>query len=76
MPAGVGLAAWVRAHIKNWMTDEQDCIYVKAVADARLACGFSMKIEVECRSVAEAIEAAAAGADVIMLDNFDPSVSR
>jgi len=34
-----------------------------------------MKIEVECRSVEEAIEAATAGADVVMLDNFDPSVS-
>ena len=37
-------------------------------------CGFSSKIEVECRSLNEATEAAAAGADVVMLDNFNPEV--
>ena len=42
--------------------------------DARQACGFSLKIEVECRSVSEACEAAEAGADVVMLDNFQPQV--
>jgi len=41
-----------------------------AVATARLAAGFSMKIEVECQSEEEADEAIAAGADVVMLDNF------
>jgi nicotinate-nucleotide pyrophosphorylase (carboxylating) len=41
-----------------------------AVHDARDACGFSVKIEVECQSEEEANEAIAAGADVIMLDNF------
>ncbi|KAJ1427464.1 nicotinatenucleotide pyrophosphorylase putative [Ochromonadaceae sp. CCMP2298] len=41
-----------------------------AVKKARSAAGFSMKIEVECQSVAEALEAAAAGADIVMLDNF------
>jgi nicotinate-nucleotide pyrophosphorylase (carboxylating) len=44
----------------------------QCVRDARQVCGFCMKIEVECRSVSEACEAAAAGADVIMLDNFHP----
>jgi len=44
----------------------------QAVKDARQVCGFSCKIEVECRSVLEACEAAAAGADVVMLDNFHP----
>ncbi|KAL1924179.1 uncharacterized protein VTP21DRAFT_7214 [Calcarisporiella thermophila] len=43
----------------------------RAVQLARSAGGFSLKIEVECRSEAEADEAIAAGADVIMLDNFD-----
>lgn len=43
-----------------------------AVQKARSAAGFSMKIEVECQSVAEANEAAAAGADIVMLDNFNP----
>ncbi|KAI8968992.1 Quinolinate phosphoribosyl transferase [Mycotypha africana] len=42
----------------------------KAVENARKACGFSLKIEVECQSEQEADEAIAAGADIIMLDNF------
>lgn len=41
---------------------------------ARCVCGFSSKIEVECRSADEAREAARAGADIVMLDNFDPQV--
>eukprot|EP00123_Amoebidium_parasiticum_P018238 comp24143_c1_seq1/m.43908 comp24143_c1_seq1/g.43908 ORF comp24143_c1_seq1/g.43908 comp24143_c1_seq1/m.43908 type:complete len:314 (-) comp24143_c1_seq1:273-1214(-) len=41
-----------------------------AVKQARSVCGFSMKIEVECQSRAEAEEAIDAGADVVMLDNF------
>ena len=36
--------------------------------------GFSIKIEVECRSVQEAREAATAGCDIVMLDNFSPQV--
>jgi nicotinate-nucleotide pyrophosphorylase (carboxylating) len=44
----------------------------KAVLLARKAAGFSQKIEVECQSLEEAIEAAGAGADIVMLDNFDP----
>lgn len=44
-----------------------------AVKRAREVCGFSMKIEVECRTVDDAKAAAAAGAEVVMLDNFDPS---
>ncbi|AMD22664.1 HHL106Wp [Eremothecium sinecaudum] len=41
-----------------------------AVNDAKSVCGFSVKIEVECQSEAEADEAIEAGASVIMLDNF------
>lgn len=41
-----------------------------AVKNARNACGFAIKIEVECQSEEEANEAIKAGADVIMLDNF------
>ncbi|ANB12571.1 nicotinate-nucleotide diphosphorylase (carboxylating) [Sugiyamaella lignohabitans] len=41
-----------------------------AVKSARAVAGFAMKIEVECQSETEADEAIAAGADVIMLDNF------
>ena len=43
-----------------------------AVELTRSACGFSCKIEVECRSEADAVEAATAGADCVMLDNFTP----
>ena len=42
----------------------------KAVAAARAAAGFSVKIEVECQSEVDAEEAIIAGADVVMLDNF------
>jgi len=41
-----------------------------AVHKARQAAGFSAKIEVECQSVEEALEACAAGAEIVMLDNF------
>jgi len=44
----------------------------KAVKLARSAAGFSQKIEVECQSLEEAVEAATAGADIVMLDNFKP----
>ncbi|KAM9363271.1 nicotinate-nucleotide pyrophosphorylase [carboxylating]-like [Symphorus nematophorus] len=44
----------------------------QAVKAARSVCGFSSKIEVECRSAEEGREAAGAGADIIMLDNFQP----
>ncbi|XP_077574188.1 nicotinate-nucleotide pyrophosphorylase [carboxylating]-like [Stigmatopora nigra] len=44
----------------------------EAVKAARAVCGFSSKIEVECRSIEEAVEAAKAGADIVMLDNFQP----
>lgn len=42
----------------------------KAVKAAKAAGGFSLKIEVEVQSEAEADEAIAAGADIVMLDNF------
>ncbi|XP_006813518.1 nicotinate-nucleotide pyrophosphorylase [carboxylating]-like [Saccoglossus kowalevskii] len=44
----------------------------QAVKDAKKVGGFSTKIEVECRSVSEATEAATAGCDIVMLDNFTP----
>eukprot|EP01132_Coremiostelium_polycephalum_P005707 gene5707-7101_t len=43
------------------------------VNKARSVAGFSLKIEVECRSMEEAVEAIESGADVVMLDNFNPS---
>ena len=45
----------------------------ESVRRARVACGFSTKIEVECTSEQDAIEAGEAGADVIMLDNYQGS---
>lgn len=44
-----------------------------AVKLAKKAAGFSQKIEVECQSLEEAQEAANAGADIVMLDNFEPT---
>ena len=44
----------------------------QAVEKAKKVAGFSIKIEVECRSLSEARQAAGAGADIVMLDNFDP----
>ncbi|KJZ75221.1 hypothetical protein HIM_05415 [Hirsutella minnesotensis 3608] len=41
-----------------------------AVAAANSVAGFALKVEVEVQSEAEADEAIAAGADVVMLDNF------
>jgi len=43
-----------------------------AVKLAKRATGFSVKIEVECQSYEEAVEAAETGADIVMLDNFPP----
>ena len=34
--------------------------------------GFTVKIEVECRSCQDAMEALSAGADIVMLDNAEP----
>ncbi|KAJ1667226.1 nicotinate-nucleotide diphosphorylase (carboxylating) [Coemansia sp. RSA 1813] len=45
-----------------------------AVEKARSVAGFSIKIEVECQSEEEALEAIAAGADIVMLDNFAPEL--
>ena len=39
----------------------------QAVKNAKKAAGFSQKIEVECQSLEEAIEASEAGADVSLL---------
>ncbi|KAJ8312105.1 hypothetical protein KUTeg_009478, partial [Tegillarca granosa] len=44
----------------------------QAVKDAKVVGGFSTKIEVECRSLEDALEAAEAGCDIVMFDNFTP----
>ena len=48
----------------------------KAVEKARKVAGFSLKIEVECRNLAEARDACRSGADVTMLDNFSPAALK
>ncbi|MGQ9624864.1 MAG: carboxylating nicotinate-nucleotide diphosphorylase [Candidatus Bathycorpusculaceae bacterium] len=45
----------------------------KAVKKAKEGCSFSKKIEVEVTRLEEALAAARAGADIIMLDNFSPN---
>ncbi|KAJ4300684.1 nicotinate-nucleotide diphosphorylase (carboxylating) [Kalmusia sp. IMI 367209] len=47
-----------------------------AVRAAKSAGGFAIKVEVECQSFEEADEAIAAGADIVMLDNFTPDGVR
>jgi nicotinate-nucleotide pyrophosphorylase (carboxylating) len=44
-----------------------------AVSAARAIAGFSLKIDVECGTYEQAVEAARAGADIVMLDNFSPT---
>lgn len=46
-----------------------------AVALVKRVGDFTSKLEVECSSLDDAIEAAECGADIIMLDNFIPLVS-
>lgn len=48
--------------------------WLQAVLSARRVGGFALKVEVECRSLEEAFEAAECGSDIIMLDNFAPEV--
>ncbi len=47
-----------------------------AVAKAKQNTSFTKKIEVEVTSVADALKAAEAGADIVMLDNFSPKQAR
>jgi nicotinate-nucleotide pyrophosphorylase (carboxylating) len=47
-----------------------------AVKRAKQAASFSKKIEAEVTSVADALKAAEAGADIVMLDNFSPKQVR
>lgn len=48
----------------------------KIVKDAKTFASFTTKIEVECRSLIDADAAIKAGADIIMLDNFVPSIQE
>jgi len=48
----------------------------KAIRNARANSSFSKKIEVEVADLADALKAANAGADIIMLDNFSPKQAK
>lgn len=48
----------------------------EAVKRAKQAASFSKKIEAEVTSVADALKAAEASADIVMLDNFSPKQVR
>jgi nicotinate-nucleotide pyrophosphorylase (carboxylating) len=48
----------------------------KAVEKARAAVSFTKKVEVEVTKTADALVAARAGADIIMLDNFSPNQAK
>ena len=65
-----------------------DCVLIKdnhlsfgysiseAVERARRGVSFTKKVEVETRSLEEATEAVAAGADIVMFDNLNPAEVR
>ncbi|XP_035224739.1 nicotinate-nucleotide pyrophosphorylase [carboxylating]-like [Stegodyphus dumicola] len=44
----------------------------KAIEEVRKYSSFALKIEVECNSLKDALEACKANCDVVMLDNFQP----
>ncbi len=52
-----------------------NCLF-QLVESVRKVASFAQKIEVETRNETEALEAARSTADVIMLDNFSPTVIR
>jgi len=47
-----------------------------AVQAAKRVGGFALKVEVETSTLADALEACRAGADVVMLDNYAPDALR
>jgi nicotinate-nucleotide pyrophosphorylase (carboxylating) len=49
---------------------------VKAVEKAKAAVSFTKKIEVEVIRVSDAVAAAKAGVDIVMLDNFTPKQAK
>ena len=48
----------------------------EAIKRARSLMSFTQKLHVECRSLADALEALKAGADIVMLDNMGPVESQ
>lgn len=48
---------------------------IQALKAARENCSFTKKIEIEVENLQDAVECAMAGADIVMLDNFDPDAA-
>ncbi|KAF6126755.1 quinolinate phosphoribosyltransferase [Phyllostomus discolor] len=76
-PEGLALLlppATLAALADGWL--QEDCpafnYTALAVGWARQVANFALKVEVECGSLQEAVEAAEAGADLVLLDNFRP----
>lgn len=71
--AGVDTHRWDLSHMVMLKDNHIQAVggsITRAVHTAARAAGFSTKIEVECQTLAQAMEAAQAGAHVIMLDNY------
>nr|KAF6283802.1 quinolinate phosphoribosyltransferase [Pipistrellus kuhlii] len=76
-PEGLALLlspATLDALADSWL--HEDCpgldLAAAAVRRARQAASFTLKVEVECSSLQEALQAAEAGADLVLLDNLGP----
>ncbi|GJQ14711.1 hypothetical protein GpartN1_g6994.t1 [Galdieria partita] len=48
----------------------------QAIQQVQSVAGFSLKVEVECQSFSDACQAAEKGADVVMLDNMNPTQAK
>mmetsp|Transcript_38876 Transcript_38876/g.76625 ORF Transcript_38876/g.76625 Transcript_38876/m.76625 type:complete len:866 (-) Transcript_38876:256-2853(-) len=77
----VGGAATHRLDLSNMVMLKDNHVWsagsiTAAVQQAKRAAGFSSKIEVEARTLEEGVEAAAAGADIVMLDNMAPPLLK
>ena len=73
----VGGATTHRMDLSNMVMLKDNHIWstgsiTNSVKKAKIAAGHATKVEVECQSLEEAYEAASAGAEIVMLDNFTP----
>ena len=55
---------------------EQGIDLKDAISSVKQAASFTAKVEVECRSIADAQISIQSGADIVMLDNFIPSADE
>uniref|UniRef100_A0A8C9FSJ0 Uncharacterized protein n=1 Tax=Pavo cristatus TaxID=9049 RepID=A0A8C9FSJ0_PAVCR len=67
----------LRSLARRWLHEDcpgPDPAALLLVAAARSAAGFSRRVEAECGTAAEALQAALGGADIVLLDNMAPQV--